>query len=90
MKSNDWKYENEWRIIYSMKEVYDIDNPILYSGSIGLPCITGVYLGYRIHPEIKKNILEICNRISTHEKSVAVYQCKMDREGYEILSDRIL
>jgi hypothetical protein len=90
VKSTDWKYENEWRIIYSKKEMYDINDPKLYFGNIGLRCITGVYLGCRIHPEIRKNIVEICERISTSRKPVAVYQCKVDREGYDIISYKIL
>ena len=30
IKSKDWEYEKEWRIIYSRKQMYDLDNEILY------------------------------------------------------------
>ena len=62
-KGMDWKYEQEWRIIYTMKQMYDIDEEILYSGNLHFPCVTAVYLGYRIDPEIKENLIEIAGRI---------------------------
>ena len=83
-KGKVWEYEREWRVIYSKKQMYDLESPELYSRNIKFECVSGVYLGYRIHPEIKKNIIEICERISTDDYKIKVYQAELDNEGYEI------
>lgn len=90
VKGEDWKYEKEWRIIYTKKQLYDEDLKELYSGNIKFECISAIYLGYRIHPEIRNNILEICRRISTPERKIRVYQAKLDNEKYKILFEEIL
>lgn len=79
-----WEYEQEWRIIYTKKQMYEINDSDLYSGNLEFPCISGVYLGYRIDPEIKKNIGEICQRCGSPEKPIALYQAKLDLQGYDI------
>lgn len=83
-KGEVWKYEREWRIIFTKKQMYDINSDELYEGNLKFPCVSAVYLGYRIHPEIRKNIIEICGRISTGGNPVSVYQAKLDNEGYGI------
>lgn len=83
-KGKVWEYEREWRVIYSKKQMYDLESPELYSRNIKFECVSGVYLGYRIHPEIKKNIIEICARISTDDYKIKVHQAELDNEGYEI------
>ena len=83
-KSLDWEYEKEWRIIYSRKQMYDLDNEILYGGNINFKCISAVYLGYRIHPEIRKNIQEICDQISSGTSPIAVYQAELSPTEYKI------
>ena len=84
-----WSYEQEWRIIYTKKHLYDIDNKTLSSGNIPFACISAVYLGYRIHPEIRNHILDICSRISTSEYRVEVYQEVLDEEGYNIVFNKV-
>jgi hypothetical protein len=83
-KGEVWKYEREWRIIFTKKQMYNINSDELYEGNLKFPCVSAVYLGYRIHPEIRKNIMEICGRISTEGNPVSVYQAKLDNEGYGI------
>lgn len=84
IKGDMWQYENEWRIVYTRKNMYDFDDYILYSGNLVFPCISNVYLGYRIHPEIRKNIIEICERLSSTGQEVEVYQAKLKNKSYEI------
>lgn len=84
IKGDVWQYENEWRIVYTRKNMYDFDDYILYSGNLVFPCISNVYLGYRIHPEIRKNIIEICERLSSTGQEVEVYQAKLKNKSYEI------
>lgn len=88
-KGTDWEYEKEWRIVYTKKQMYNINSKTLYQGNLPFKCISAVYLGYRIHPEVKKNILEICDRLNSHNKQVAVYQAKLSPIGYSILFDKI-
>lgn len=89
-KGNAWDYEQEWRIIFTEKQMYDVDEEILYSGNLPFPCVTAVYLGYRIHPEIKANLIEIADRISFAEnRKIQVYQAKLESRGYEIGFEKI-
>lgn len=89
-KGNVWEYEKEWRIIFTEKQMYDVDEEILYSGNLPFPCVTAVYLGYRIHPEIKANLIEIADRISSAEnRKIQVYQEKLESRGYEIGFEKI-
>lgn len=88
-KGKIWEYEKEWRIIYTKKQMYDINEEELYGCNLRFRCISAVYLGYRIHPEIRRNILEICERISTDRKKVSVYQSKIAKENYELSFDKL-
>lgn len=88
-KSTVWQYENEWRIIYTRKNMHDADDDVLYSYNLHFPCMKNIYLGYRIHPEIKKNIIEICDRLSQKGQQVMVYQAKLENESYDIVFDEI-
>ena len=84
-----WDYEKEWRIIYTRKQLYDYNDKILYNGNLSFKCISAVYLGYRIHPEKRRHIMEICQRISSEDQTVQVYQAKLDKEGYEIHYEKV-
>lgn len=84
-KSKEWEYEREWRIIFSKKQMYDVDDAVLYSGNIQMKCLSAVYLGYRVHPEVRKNIIEICKRISEKSEKISVFQARLDDVGYDIL-----
>lgn len=88
-KSMEWEYEKEWRILYTLKQMYDINSHALYGCNLKFPCISAVYVGCRIHPEIRKNIVEICERNSTNISPIPVYQAKLAKAKYEIIFDRI-
>lgn len=94
IKSKKWKYEKEWRIIYTLKQMYDVDDDVLYGKNIPFKCVAAVYLGVKIHPEIKQNIIEICKRLSNTEHTVNVYQAKIgsDRSkvGFEQVKNSII
>lgn len=86
-KGSEWEYEREWRIIYTKKQIYDIDNEDLYKCNLSFPCISSIYLGYRIHPEVRQNIIEICNRIT--DKKVSVFQAELEENSYKIKFKKI-
>ena len=88
-KGTDWEYEKEWRIIFTKKQMYDYNDSCLYGGNLLFKCITGIYLGYRIHPEVKKNIKEICERISSNSKVVSLYQAHLSSNTYSIEFEKI-
>ena len=70
--------------------MYEINNPTLYSGTIPFPCISGVYLGYRIDLEVRENIIEICQRLTEkEERKISVYQAKLSEYGYDISFEAI-
>lgn len=84
-KGKCWEYEQEWRIIYTLKQMYEINDQTLYNGTIPFPCISGVYLGYRIDPEVRENIIEICQRLTMKTgRQVLVHQAKLSEHGYDI------
>lgn len=89
-KSKAWAYENEWRVVYTKKQMYDINEDELYQCNLKFKCLSAVYLGYRIHPEKKKNILEICERISTEKDKIRVYQANLAPKSYGIVFNQIL
>lgn len=90
-KGKCWEYEQEWRIIYTLKQMYKINDQTLYNGIIPFPCISGVYLGYRIDPEVRENIIEICQRLTEKEgRKISAYQAKLSERGYDILFEQIL
>jgi len=89
-KGKCWKYEQEWRIIYTLKQMYEINDQTLYKGTILFSCISGVYLGYRIDPEVRENIIEICQRLTEKEgRKISVYQAKLSEQGYDILFELV-
>ena len=82
-KGTAWAYEKEWRVIYTKKDMYEIDDDVLYSCNIPFSCISAVYLGYRIDKEVKENIIEICRRLSK-ERNISVFQEILSDDSYEI------
>lgn len=84
-KSLDWSYEREWRIVYTKKDLYDLNDQELYSSNIYFPCVNAVYLGYRIEPEVRRSIEEACERLSRREKrEIKVYQVGLERDCYRL------
>ncbi len=85
-----WEYEQEWRIIYTYKQMYDINSSKLYSGNISFPCISGIYLGCSINPEIRKNILEIVDRANKDGRNLRVYQTNLGYASYNLEFEEII
>ncbi len=83
-KADKWKYEKEWRVIYTKKQMYDINKDELFNGNIYAQCISAVYLGTRINSEKKDNILEIAERISKPGFRIDVYQAQLSPKGYDL------
>jgi hypothetical protein len=54
IKAEDWKYENEWRIVYTPKQ----GGPSVHTFPEKL--LTGVIFGFRISRENRNNIIEWC------------------------------
>lgn len=96
-KSSCWEYEKEWRIIYTLKHIYDYydilsekDYGLLTTGNIPFPCVSSVFIGYRIEEEIKNHIVEICNRLSRQTgREIPVYKAYLSNDSYDIRFDNI-
>lgn len=57
--------------------MYDIDKEALYSFNIPFPCISGVYLGYRIDKTVEEDIIEIKDRFKSKNINISVYKAKL-------------
>lgn len=89
IKSQKWEYEKEWRIIYTLKQMYDVDDDVLYGKNIPFKCVSAVYLGVKIHSEIKQNIVEICERLSNAKHQVNVYQAKIGNNRSKVNFEKV-
>lgn len=102
-KGKAWSYEKEWRIVYTKAEIYDINDKELNQYIISLEFSTAIYLGFRIDPTVKENILEIVSRINRKriEKypfsiqptvpipPIKVYQIMLEDNSYELSAKEI-
>lgn len=84
VKGKQWEYEQEWRIVFTKKQLFDLNDKTLLSGTVPFKCLSAVYLGYRVMPEMKKNILEIARRLSSTGQKIDVFQAKLNKECYAI------
>lgn len=89
VKGIPWRYEKEWRIIFTRKQMYDINETQLYEGNLYFPCTTAVYMGYRIHPEIRRNIVEIAKRSVERGKPLRVYQTMLEKKKYGVYFEEV-
>lgn len=92
-KGKAWEYEKEWRIVYTKKQIYDINELDLYNYIIPFDYASKVYLGYRMDPTIRKNISEIVQRINTkredsHLPPITIAQVKLQKDSYDIGFER--
>lgn len=88
-KGEDWSYEKEWRIVYTLLQTYEENCKELYEGILQFDCITGIYLGYRIDNEIEENIREIVKRINEirnrHGRTaIRIYKAYLKNDGYQL------
>lgn len=93
-KGESWSYEKEWRIVFTKAEIYDIDDNELNHYVIPFDFASSIYLGFRINPTVKANILEIVSRINKKRKDgilpkIKVYQIMLKTDSYELLAKEI-
>lgn len=88
-KGEGWSYEREWRIVYTLLQIYEENCEDLNDGIIQFDCITGIYLGYRIEKEIEKNIKEIVSRINAARycngrTAITIYKAHLKADSYKL------
>lgn len=93
-KGDAWSYEKEWRIVFTKAEIYDIDDNELNHYVIPFDFASSIYLGFRINPTVKTNILEIVSRINEKRKNgilprIKAYQIMLETDSYELRTKEI-
>ncbi len=78
IKSNDWIYEKEWRILYKNTKI-DKDGFL-----IKFPRVKSIYLGCNVNKNDKKTITELAN-----EKGIDLYQMKMKKDKFELIYEKV-
>lgn len=61
IKSEEWRYEAEWRMLRpltGMADVKDNEGEKIYLFDLPPPCIKRVILGNRMHPDLKKTVTD--------------------------------
>ena len=77
-KSIDWAFQNEWRLLLPFRSANISDYNVKF-----FP-ITKVYLGCRMQPENRKEIIEICDRKNIPYIGVKRNPNLFDMQDYEI------
>lgn len=88
-KGKEWEYEQEWRIVYTKKQLFDEFEDLLDTFICPFNCITGIYLGHRIGKGKKEHILEICKRMEQNGTYIPVYQMKLSEEYFKLIPQKI-
>ena len=86
-KSEDWRYEKEWRLIYDNQVTEEIGT--IFSDNINKKYLlflkpTAVYLGLKIDGKDKKSIIDMCNF-----NNIKIYQMKKNNSNYNLISCEI-
>ena len=89
-KSAEWRYEKEWRIIYTKYQMYEKDNESLYKGIIDFPYISAIYLGCRIEEYIEDHLKEIVNRLNSNGSCIKLYKSKLNQIKYGLSFEEIV
>lgn len=82
VKSKDWSYENEWRIIITEEIFSKLGHIADFSDKI-----TGIYLGLEIEKKHSKEMQEIVSWAKTNETKV--YKMKVHPQKYEMYAEEI-
>ncbi|OMF45398.1 DUF2971 domain-containing protein [Paenibacillus amylolyticus] len=77
IKSMEWKYEKEWRLILPMGTSSGFNRPLFRPEA--------VYLGAKISDEHKQEIMKIAKH-----KEIAVFQMKMMNREFKLVPEQIL
>jgi hypothetical protein len=81
-KSNHWASEEEWRIIFSLKDadkVVDHDYGKAYLFNYPAKIITSIYFGVRINANLRQDIIKLIKDLSN---SIKIYQAFLDPRKY--------
>ncbi len=75
-KSEDWKYEQEWRFIISESE---------YDGkTVSTPKPKAIYLGSQIKDSHREQFIKVCK-----ENNIDIFQMKLDSKVYKVNAEQI-
>jgi hypothetical protein len=77
VKSTEWSYEKEWRIVLPIGEGKGFNRPFFQPEA--------VYLGTRMSRENKETIINIAK-----QKQISVYQMKMKSNEFKLVAEKIL
>lgn len=84
-KGEDWSYEREWRIIYTLRQRYIDDTGDFLPQKISFPYVSSVYLGYRIDKDIRQDILDRVKRMNTRfDTKIKVYDSAFAEKEYKL------
>lgn len=92
IKSCDWEYEKEWRIIATKLEMQNVKR--FENRNLSFDCVTGIYLGLRINKEILQHVKEIVKRINCTRKErnkpfVRLYESKLHSKEFKLVYSEI-
>lgn len=85
-KSEDWAYEHEWRMMRPLTdatEARSVNDEPIHLFSFPPDCVTEVILGYRMLPQVKKEILE-CLASDEQYSSVKKYVAVLDEREFKL------
>ena len=90
VKSEHWEYEQEWRMIVSLKECKEINanNKQIYLYPIPIECIKGIILGCRISDINRKILIKLINSNKTYSH-INLLQATMDEYEYKLNFEEI-
>lgn len=83
-KSNDWAYEQEWRMILPLKDASSKIGEDIYLFDFPPTCITGIIFGSNMQSDKKQEILDLTstNPLYSH---VAIRQASISETDFEIV-----
>lgn len=86
VKSMDWKYEQEWRLVVP---AYEVDNPKnvlkIKKQLLPFPCVSAVYLGSKMPQEKKNQIRDVVSRLNKKSSiPIEIKEVVMEAESYEL------
>lgn len=75
-KSEDWKYEKEWRFVISESECPD--------KMVSIPKPKAIYLGSQIKKDHKVQLIKLCKK-----NNINILQMKLDSKIYKVVPEQI-
>jgi hypothetical protein len=85
-KSEDWKYEQEWRMLCWLKDssvINEVNGEPIHLFSFPTTCITGVIFGCRMSPQCKKEMIEYLARDEQYAH-VKMYDAVLARRKFKL------